>query len=118
MIAAITSQTNMIYCFNNAHSPTHTIVQRGSLVYDLNATTGAQIWNLMSWDDGGQFVANGGAIADGEWVYDNVYDMEITAVGQGPSAINCYGTSNRWIRRYSSSDKRYSNGYFRRHKAK
>jgi len=86
MIAAITSQTNMIYCFNNAHSPT-TPLYKGSLVYDLNATTGAQIWNLMSWDDGGQFVANGGAIADGEWVYDNVYDMEITAVGQGPSQL-------------------------------
>ena len=47
----------------------------------------------MSWDDGGQFVANGGAIADGEWVYDNVYDMQIYAIGQGPTAITATAPS-------------------------
>ncbi len=83
-IAAIAD--GKLYCFNNEHSPT-TPLYKGPEVRCINATTGAEIWTLMSWDDGGQFVANGGAVADGEWVYDNVYDMQIYAIGKGPSQL-------------------------------
>jgi outer membrane protein assembly factor BamB len=81
-----------LYVFNDEHSPT-TPLYKGPEVRCLNATTGQEIWTLMSWDDGGQFVANGGAIADGEWVYDNVYDMQIYAIGQGPTAITATAPS-------------------------
>lgn len=83
-IAAIAD--GKLYCFSNEHSPT-TPLYKGPEVRALNATTGQEIWTLMSWDDGGQFVANGGAVADGEWVYDNVYDMQIYAIGRGPSQL-------------------------------
>ncbi len=90
-IAAIAD--GKLYTFNNEHSPT-TPLYKGPEVRCLNATTGQEIWTLMSWDDGGQFVANGGAVADGEWVYDNVYNMQITAVGQGPSATTVTAPNN------------------------
>jgi hypothetical protein len=56
------------------------------MIYCLNATTGKQIWAML-----GQCPNDGGPgypediIADGELVYQNMYDNQIYAVGQGPS---------------------------------
>ncbi len=73
-----------IYLFNDEHSPT-TPLYKGALIRCVNATTGEEIWTLTGWGDGGAFVAQNGAIASGEYVYLNAYDMQIYAVGQGPS---------------------------------
>jgi outer membrane protein assembly factor BamB len=74
-----------IYLFNDEHSPT-TPLYKGALIRCVNATTGQEIWTLSGWGDGGGFVAQNGAIAAGEYVYLNMYDMQINAIGKGPSA--------------------------------
>jgi len=56
------------------------------LIRCVNATTGQEIWTLSGWGDGGGFVAQNGAIAAGEYVYLNMYDMQINAIGKGHSA--------------------------------
>jgi outer membrane protein assembly factor BamB len=83
-IAAIAD--GKVFLFSNEHSPT-TPLYKGVQTRAVNATTGQEIWTLLSWDDGGNFVANGGAVAAGEWLYVNVYDEQIYAIGQGPSAL-------------------------------
>ncbi len=67
---------------NGAQSPYYV----NEMEYCLNATTGQQIWSML-----GQSPNSGGPgypeniIADGEMVYQNMYDNQIYAVGQGPS---------------------------------
>ncbi|HEX7482714.1 MAG TPA: carboxypeptidase-like regulatory domain-containing protein, partial [Candidatus Bathyarchaeia archaeon] len=46
----------------------------------VNATTGAEIWTID-----GYGTNNGFAIADGYFVYLNLYDLQIYTVGKGPS---------------------------------
>ncbi len=68
---------------NGAQSPYYV----NEFFFCLNATTGQQIWTLlgMGTNDGG--AGNPAAIiADGELVFQNMYDNQIYAVGQGPSA--------------------------------
>jgi outer membrane protein assembly factor BamB len=48
----------------------------------VNATTGAEIWTID-----GYGTNNGFAIADGYFVYLNLYDLQIYNVGKGPSQI-------------------------------
>ncbi len=73
-----------IYLFNDEHSPSLP-EYKGAEVRCVDAYNGTEIWTLMGWADGGGFVGQSGAIADGEWVYLNTYDMQIYAVGQGTS---------------------------------
>lgn len=75
-----------IYLFTNEHSP-NTPQYKGALIRVLNATTGQEIWTLTGWGEGGSFMSNNGAIADGFYAYLNTYDMQIYSVGKGPSAM-------------------------------
>ena len=83
-IAAIAE--GKIYLFTNEHSP-NTPQYKGALIRCLNATTGQEIWTLTGWGEGGSFMSNNGAIADGFYAYLNTYDMQIYSVGKGPSAV-------------------------------
>jgi outer membrane protein assembly factor BamB len=74
-----------IYLFTNEHSP-NTPQYKGALIRCVNATTGEEIWTLSGWGEGGSFMSNNGAIADGYYTYLNTYDMQIYCIGKGPSA--------------------------------
>ena len=52
---------------------------QGYSIYDLNETTGAEIWTELGWD---QFPA----FSDGYMVTDNGYDNQIYCFGQGNTA--------------------------------
>ena len=68
---------------NGAQSPYY----KGERIWVLNATTGQQIWTIlfMGPNSGGPGYPEG-SIADGEYVNQNMYDNQIYAFGQGPSA--------------------------------
>ncbi len=74
-----------VYCYTGEHSP-NAPESKGSLVRCINATTGEEIWTLMSWAAIGSFGAEGFPIADGYMVYLNTYDMQVYCIGKGPSA--------------------------------
>ena len=69
----------MVYVGVHEHSA-ETPLEAGNMVKDLNATTGAYIWEMSGW----MYPLSSG-IADGVLVYYNDYDAQIYAVGQGPS---------------------------------
>jgi hypothetical protein len=52
----------------------------------VNATTGEEIWTLMGWGTG-MYAGGYDIIADGFFVFANMYDMQIYTVGKGPSAL-------------------------------
>ncbi len=64
------------------HSPDSPL-WKGAKVRAINATTGQEIWSVMGYTGfpGRVFTA----VADGVYVYDNLYNQEITAFGKGPS---------------------------------
>jgi outer membrane protein assembly factor BamB len=51
----------------------------------VNATTGEEIWTLMGWGTG-MYAGGYDIVADGFFVFANMYDMQVYAVGKGPSA--------------------------------
>jgi len=59
---------------------------RGESIWALNATTGQQIWSILSQtpNDGGPGYPEG-LVADGQFVEYNYYDNQIYNYGQGPS---------------------------------
>ena len=73
-----------VYLFNDEHSPS-TPEYKGTEVRCVDAYNGTEYWTLNSWGDGGGFVGQCGAIADGQWIYMNTYDMQIYSIGQGTS---------------------------------
>ena len=83
LIAAIAD--GKIYVFNNEHSP-NSPQDKDAKLRCLNATTGSEIWDILSWDSSGQFYSQGGAIADGYLAYQNTYDGKVYCIGKGPSA--------------------------------
>jgi hypothetical protein len=74
-----------IYWYGEEHSPGPSL-EPGFMIGDLNATTGAPIWNITFWDSGGGF-SSAIATADGYIVALNGYDNQIYAFGKGPTAI-------------------------------
>jgi outer membrane protein assembly factor BamB len=74
-----------VYLYNGEHSP-NSPLYKGEKVYCLNATTGAEIWTMLSWYSVGGFADEGCPVADGEIAYMNAYDMQVYAIGKGPSA--------------------------------
>ena len=67
---------------NGALSPYY----KGEMQWCLNATTGKEIWSIsMQAPNSGGAGAPEGAIADGIYVQNNLYDNQIYAFGQGPS---------------------------------
>ncbi len=73
-----------IYVYSGEHSP-NVPPYKGELLRCLNATTGKEIWTMTSWASVGGFSDYGFPIADGELAYLNVYDMQVYALGQGPT---------------------------------
>jgi outer membrane protein assembly factor BamB len=73
-----------VYIYSGEHSP-NSPSYKGSRVRCLNATTGEEMWTLLSWAAVGGFADQGFAIADGTIAYLNVYDMQVYAIGKGPS---------------------------------
>jgi outer membrane protein assembly factor BamB len=73
-----------IYLFSSEHSP-NAPPYKGYRVRCVNATTGEELWTLLSWFAGGGFGQWGGPIADGYYIYFNTYDMQVYCIGKGPS---------------------------------
>ncbi len=74
-----------VYAFNNEHSP-NSPLYKGESIYCLNATTGEEIYKMLSW--AGQSGGPGSStsiLADGFLAYYNYYDNQIYSVGKGPS---------------------------------
>ena len=74
-----------IYVYSNEHSP-NAPPYKGSRVRCLNATSGEEIWTMLSWGGVGRFTDWGWPVADGYLVYLNAYDMRVYCLGKGPSA--------------------------------
>jgi hypothetical protein len=74
-----------VYAFNNEHSP-NSPLYKGYSIYCLNATTGEEIYKMLSWSGqtGGQGTSTA-ILADGTLVYYNYYDNQIYAIAKGPS---------------------------------
>jgi hypothetical protein len=74
-----------IYTFGTEHSPNEPMY-KNTYVRCLNATTGEELWKIMSWCNPGSFMSPGIATADGYIAYLNHYDHQIYVIGKGPSA--------------------------------
>ena len=74
-----------VYAFNNEHSP-NSPLYKGYSIYALNATTGDEIYKLLSWSGqtGGQGLSTA-VLADGSLVYYNYYDNQLYCLAKGPS---------------------------------
>lgn len=72
-----------VYAFNNEHSP-NSPLYNGYSIYCINATTGEEIYKMLSWEgqSGGTGVSTA-ALADGSLVYYNYYDNSIYCLGKG-----------------------------------
>ncbi|MDI9576892.1 MAG: PQQ-binding-like beta-propeller repeat protein, partial [Thermoproteota archaeon] len=90
-----------VYAFNNEHSP-NSPLYNGYSIYCINATTGDEIYKMLSWS--GQTGGTGtstAVLADGYLTYYNYYDNSIYCVGKGPSQttvsaspkVTTYGSS-------------------------
>jgi hypothetical protein len=83
-IAAIAD--GKVYVFNNEHSP-NSPYYKDYKIFCLNATTGEEIYNMLSWaGQSGGGGASTSILADGYLAYYNYYDNQIYCVGKGPSA--------------------------------
>jgi len=74
-----------VYVYSGEHSP-NVPPYKGEKLRCLNATTGEEIWTIDSWATVGPFSDLGFPVADGELAYLNAYDMQVYAIGKGPSA--------------------------------
>ncbi len=74
-----------VYAFNNEHSP-NSPLYNGYSIYCLNATTGEEIYKMLSWEgqSGGAGISTG-ILADGTLVYYNYYDNQLYSIAKGPS---------------------------------
>jgi hypothetical protein len=75
-----------VYAFDNEHSPNYPLY-KNEKIYCLNATTGEEIYSMLSW--AGQTGGPGtetSILADGYLLYYNYYDNQLYCVGKGPSA--------------------------------
>jgi hypothetical protein len=73
-----------IYIYSGEHSP-NSPSYKGSRVRCLNATTGEEMWTMLSWAAVGGFADQGFPVADGSIAYLNAYDMRVYGIGKGPS---------------------------------
>jgi hypothetical protein len=71
-----------IYVYTTEHSP-NAPLYKGAMVRCLNATTGEELWTMMSW--AGVSMDSSWPIADGYMAYLNSYDMRVYCIGKGPS---------------------------------
>jgi hypothetical protein len=74
-----------LYTASSEHSPTQPLY-RGPNLRCINATTGADIWNILFWGARMSPTESNIYMADGILVGLNYYDMQLYAFGKGPSA--------------------------------
>jgi len=75
--AGVVVADGQLYAFNNQHTAKQPLA-RGWSTWDLNATTGAVVWNITGW-------MTLGAVADGCITAGNDYDGYMYVFGPGPS---------------------------------
>jgi len=68
-----------VYVYTTEHSP-NAPPYKGARIRAIDATSGAEVWTLMSWS------SSASPIADGFMIYLNLYDNQIYCLGKGPSA--------------------------------
>lgn len=73
-----------VFIETGEHSPDSPL-WKGAETRALNATTGKEIWAISGYSGFPGRVNV--AIADGTYVFNNVYNQQITAIGKGPSTI-------------------------------
>ena len=77
----------IIYGFPGDYIEANKPLFKGERIRAINATTGEEVWNLMSWSTSGLGLSIAPiAIADGFMAYRNIYDSQIYTLGKGPSA--------------------------------
>jgi hypothetical protein len=74
-----------LYLTNGEHSPTQPLM-RGPNLRCINATTGEEIWKMLGYFGGMSPTSYNSLMADGIFVGLNYFDMQIYAIGKGPSA--------------------------------
>ncbi len=73
-----------IYLFSSEHSP-NSPLYKGSRIRAVNATDGTEIWTMLGWFASSSFGQLGSPIADGYYIFFNIYDNQIYCIGKGPS---------------------------------
>ncbi len=74
-----------VYTGTTEHSPDQPLY-KGGVYRCLNATTGEEIWQLDGMGSG-MYIGQNDLVADGCFVFLNIYDMQIYSVGKGPSKL-------------------------------
>jgi outer membrane protein assembly factor BamB len=74
-----------LFTFTAEHTPSQPIT-RGLKLYCLNATTGANIWNISAYSGVGGSRTFPGAISDGYLTFSSSYDGTMYVFGKGKSA--------------------------------
>jgi hypothetical protein len=74
-----------LYLTNGEHSPTQPLM-RGPNLRCINATTGEEIWKILGYFGGMSPTSYNSLMADGIFVGLNYFDMQLYAIGKGPSA--------------------------------
>jgi outer membrane protein assembly factor BamB len=72
-----------VYLGTTEHSPDSPLY-KDAQYRCINATDGTELWTMMGWGTGMDSTYD--LIADGYFVYLNIYDMQIYSIGKGPSA--------------------------------
>jgi PQQ-like domain len=75
-----------VYIGTTEHSPDQPLY-KGGIYACMNATTGEEIWTLTGMGSG-MYVGQNDVVADGYFVYLNIYDMQIYTVGKGASKLS------------------------------
>lgn len=77
----------IVYAFSGEHSP-NTPFYKGYRLYAINATTGTELFNLLTWSCSGLGTSVAPlAIADGYMAFQNGYDEQVYVLGKGPSSM-------------------------------
>ena len=74
-----------VYVGTTEHSPDQPLY-KGGMYACVNATTGAEIWTFTGMGSG-MYVGQNDLVADGYFVYLNIYDMQIYSLGKGASDL-------------------------------
>ena len=74
-----------VYIGTTEHSPDQPLY-KGGIYACMNATTGEEIWTLTGMGSG-MYIGQNDIVADGYFVYLNIYDMQVYSVGKGASKL-------------------------------
>jgi outer membrane protein assembly factor BamB len=74
-----------VYTGTTEHSPDQPLY-KGGVFRCLNATTGEELWQMDGMGSG-MYIGQNDLVADGCFVYLNIYDMQVYSVGKGASKL-------------------------------